>query len=266
MKPLTAAGSMQPASRVVTEKFIKPNDRLTSVERLELYNRQYWFRLSDCFYEDYPGLRAIIGEKKFTALTTAYLAKHPSTSFSLRNLGQYLERFLIKEPQWIRPHQAMALDMAQFEWARVVAFDGEAKPVVTADDLLDSRPEKLRLRLQPYLSLLALRYPLDEFLLAVKQLNTEALRGEASNAVTEMHHKKIRTLRRPRAEKVYVAVHRVDNAVYYKRLTRQQFEVLTALQRGVTLAKACAGVSTASVNDIQKWFATWMSFGWFCRR
>ena len=25
--------------------FIKPNDRLTSFERLEIYNRQYWFRL-----------------------------------------------------------------------------------------------------------------------------------------------------------------------------------------------------------------------------
>ena len=27
---------------------------------LEIYNRQYWFRVLDCLYDDYPGLRAIL--------------------------------------------------------------------------------------------------------------------------------------------------------------------------------------------------------------
>jgi hypothetical protein len=29
--------------------FIKPNDRLSAFERLEIYNRQYWFRVLDGF-------------------------------------------------------------------------------------------------------------------------------------------------------------------------------------------------------------------------
>ncbi len=29
--------------------FIKPNDRLTSFERLEIYNRHYWFRVLSAF-------------------------------------------------------------------------------------------------------------------------------------------------------------------------------------------------------------------------
>ena len=41
--------------------FIKPNDRLSSFERLEIYNRQYWFRVLDCLWDDYPGLRAVLG-------------------------------------------------------------------------------------------------------------------------------------------------------------------------------------------------------------
>lgn len=265
MAPLTPRGNMQKKSRLTVERFIKPNDRLTSVERLQLYNRQYWYRLKDCFYDDYPGLIAIIGERRFSALTVAYLAKYPSTSFTLRNLGQYLERFLVEEPQWIKSHRAMALDMARFEWARIVAFDGEESPVVTADDLLDTPPEKLRLRLQPYLSLLELKYPLDEFLLAVKQLNTEALRGEASNAVTESRHRKRKAVRLPKPEKVHVAVHRINNSVYYKRLTADQFAMLGALQRGLTLPKACAVAKSATAEDLQKWFAAWSGFGWFCR-
>ena len=46
-------------------KFIKPNDRLTSFERLEIYNRQYWWRLMSSLAEDFPGLQAILGNRRF---------------------------------------------------------------------------------------------------------------------------------------------------------------------------------------------------------
>ena len=54
----------RPTNEVIAE-FIKPNDRLTSFDRLEIYNRQYWFRLLDCLHDDYPGLRALLGQRKF---------------------------------------------------------------------------------------------------------------------------------------------------------------------------------------------------------
>ena len=67
----------------------KPNDRLSSFERLEIYNRVYWFRVLDCLYDDYPGLRAIVGERRFLKLATAYLAKYPSASlpFAISDSG-----------------------------------------------------------------------------------------------------------------------------------------------------------------------------------
>src|ERR1700678_906471 len=85
MRPLAATGRMQRKWR---------DDRLTSFERLEIYNRQYWYRIKDCFYEDYPGLRAILGERRFERLADAYLVGHPSQSFTLRNLGRRLVAFL----------------------------------------------------------------------------------------------------------------------------------------------------------------------------
>ena len=67
-QPLTGDENMRQRSRdgkslrAVAEEIIKPNDRLTSFERLEIYNRQYWFRILSALSEDFPGLRAIIGE------------------------------------------------------------------------------------------------------------------------------------------------------------------------------------------------------------
>lgn len=256
MRPLVR-WKMDPRAQPVADAFIKPNDRLSSFERLEIYNRQYWFRLMDCFYDDYPGLHAVLGHRKFSKLCRDYLAKYPSTSFTLRNLGQYLERYLRRHSYGL-----MAFDMARLEWARVVAFDSEEKPVVTPDDLLDAKPDRLRLALQPYITLLKLRYPLDDYLIALKRLNTEALRSEASNASEDTHQKRIRKLRHPKRQTVYVAVHRIHNSIYYKRLSREQYEVLRAIQAGQTLAQACRG----DAEQLRQWFADWSSFGWFCRR
>ena len=50
MQPLTRTERMQRKApgggkmSAYASRFIKPNDRLTSFERLEIYNRQYWFR------------------------------------------------------------------------------------------------------------------------------------------------------------------------------------------------------------------------------
>jgi len=110
----------------VAKEFIKPNSRVTAFERLEIYNRQYWFRVQDCLYEDYPGLRAILGERKFSRLAQRYLERFPSESFTLRNLGRNLETFIRDEPRFTQPRYSQCLDMARLEWAHVEAFDERA--------------------------------------------------------------------------------------------------------------------------------------------
>ena len=84
-------------------EFVKPNDRLTALERLEIYNRQYWFRVLDSLDEDFPGLRAIVGRRAFDRLSRAYMAECPSQSFTLRNLGSRLEEWLARHPAICRP-------------------------------------------------------------------------------------------------------------------------------------------------------------------
>jgi hypothetical protein len=259
----------------VAAEFIKPNDRLTSFERLEIYNRQYWFRVLDCLHDDYPGVRAIVGERKFTKLATAYLAKYPSDSYTLRDLGYRLEQFLREEPEWSAPRQELAINMARFEWAQVVAFDGPSKPAITPDDILGVSPAKLRLALQPYLSLLDLDYAVDDFLIAVTKRDSDVLRSEASNAMDSAPKiaRRRRRIRMPKREKIWLAVHRHDNSLYYKRLEPEAFQILSAIARGATVEDACEESIARSVRkgidwaaEIKEWFNTWAALGWFCRR
>ncbi len=254
--------------------FIKPNDRLSSFERLEIYNRQYWFRVLDCLWDDYPGLRAIVGRRKFMKLITAYLERYPSDSYTLRDLGNRLEEFLREEPQWAAPREELALDMARFEWAQIVAFDGPSKPPITPDDILDTPAATLRLGLQPYLSLLELEYAVDDFLIAVKKRESDVLRGEASNAVGSAPTARARRkpIRPPKRAKVYLVVHRHDNMLYYKREDPEAFAILSALARGATLENACADAVAPSnrtnidwAAQIKEWFDDWAVLGWLCR-
>ena len=88
--------------------------------------------------EDFPGLRAIIGERRFEKLAIAYLLDCPSRSFTLRNLGSRLEAWLRAHPEHIAKFEQIALDMVRLEWAEIEAFDEAAKP--KADRSRPARP------------------------------------------------------------------------------------------------------------------------------
>jgi len=278
-RPLTARDRLQPAwsdgrtTASVAADFVKASPGLGSVERLEIYARSYWFRVLDCLYEDYPGVRAILGQRRFMKLCTAFLAQYPSASFTLRNLGSRLPEFIEAEPSLSAPRTALAGDMARFEWAQVVAFDGPSRPPLSQDDILDAGPARLRVALQPHITLLECAYPVDELTLALKKRDS-ALRGEASNTLTAMPSS--RATRRPtlprKAGRVFVAVHRQENVLFFKRLEPEAYAILTALRDGRTLSAACA----AALRDadpavdwaarVREWFQTWQALGWFSRR
>jgi hypothetical protein len=257
---------------VVASEFIKANDRLKPFERLAIYNKQYWYRLVDVMYDDYPGLLAILGRVKFNRLIMAYLDQCPSDSYTLRNLANRLGRFIEDQPALTAPRTQLCGEMFAFEWAQLDAFDGIAKPPLSVDDLLNADPKKLKLGLQPYITLLHLHWPLDDFAIALKRT---ALRGEASNAVDAPSQAQSRKIQLPRAKEIFVAVHRLNHDLYYKRLDRNAYLLLTHLQNRKTLAGAVTAVvragdnsrtnSTEWTSNIQSWFAGWMELGWFCK-
>ena len=274
MTPLTPGEHMRrraPNGRSlakVASRIIKPNDRLTSFERLEIYNRQYWFRVLDGFYEDFLGLRAVLGDRRFDRVAKGYLTDCPSRSFTMRDLGSRLELWLRKHPRYAADRQQLALDMIRLEWAEIEAFDSAAEPPVSLGTLQHTKPAKLRLKLQPYIRLLDLRYPVDNLLLAIKH---DAGTNVASNAMAERQkRKKVSAVARLKPVPTYLAVHRVDNMVYFRRLEREEFAILAALHRGKTLERAIAAGFRKSrtpieqqVFDASAWFRNWAALGWF---
>ena len=276
MHPLTRSETMPRKRRdgvsnaSEAESFIKPNDRLTSFERLEIYNRQYWFRLYSSFEEDFPGLKAVLGSAKFDKLMREYLTDCPSQSFSLRNLGSRLELWLLEHPEYLESRRELALDMVRLEWAHIEAFDAGEEPLLDADDLAGI-DEQSRLHLQPYLRVLELHYPVEDLLIELRSESgsSDSSSNNASAARKTRHVRRVATLP---PEQIFLAVHRHQNSVYYKRLDREEYRLLRSLLEGNPIGEAIDAAfegSAISEDDrggwLQQVFASWSSLGWFTR-
>ena len=220
--------------------------------------------------EDFPGLRAVLGDKRFEATSKAYLVDCPSRSFTLRNLGARLEAWLRRNPKWAGPKQALAIDIARLEWADIEAFDGKAESALRAEDLSAEDGAKLKLKLQPYLRLLDLKYPVDDLLLEVRKEDEDT--DFASNAFAERHkRKRVQAVAKLKPASIFLAVHRVDDSVYFRRIAREEFVILSALRDGKSLGRAIDAAFRKSrvlpgerAGMVQQWFLNWSALGWFC--
>ena len=274
MQPLTRDETMRataPDGRPMTEvaaSFIAPNSRLTAFERLEIYNRQYWFRVLSALAEDFPALRALAGERRFEALSIAYLTEHPSRSFTLRNLGSKLPEWLAAHPGHAGRRHGLAVDLARMEWAFVEAFDAAELAPLTQRQIAALQADS-RLSVQPCLQLLALSYPADDLVLELhkrekRQTSEAGVAHEDSSGAQNVVPKL-----RPR--RTWHAVHRVDLSVYYRRIAKEEFQTLVALRDGSPLSEAIeAGFAGSRIPErrrpeqVQQWFGSWAELGWIC--
>jgi hypothetical protein len=275
LQPLTKEDGMRRrgadglSSEREANDIIAPNDRLSSFERLEIYNRQYWFRLFSCFEEDFPGLQAVVGNRRFQSIMQDYLTDCPSTSFSLRNLGSRLVEWLRAHPEHTAPHTQLAIEMAALEWAHIEAFDNAAWPPLTPDQMA-ALDEDSRLTLQPYLRLIEAHSAIDDALIAVRNEDGSS-DGSSNSASTGYSARRARRLRAMPREHVFIAVHRYDDSVYYRRIEREDYQLLRAIEQGASLGEALEAAfhgSQLSEEDRPAWlqsaFGYFATMGWFC--
>ena len=252
----------------VAAEFIAPNSRLSPFERLEIYNRQYWFRVLGALAEDFPALRSVIGARAFEAMSVAYLSEHPSHSFSLRNLGSHLSQWLAKNPHFAGRRARLAEDVARMEWAFVEAFDGAEHDPLSLEQISTLDGDS-RLSLQPHLQLVALDFPVDDLVLKLhkhdkRQTSEAGVRHEDDEDAPA----KLPPLRR---RPTWLAAHRVDFSVYYLGIKRGEFETLAAIRAGMPLAQAIEiGITSSRVPSsrrpqlVGQWFTNWSELGWIC--
>jgi hypothetical protein len=273
-RPLTADFEMQETTddgasvRAIAASYISPNDRLSSFERLEIYNRQYWFRLISAVSEDFPTLSVLLGQHRFDSLILAYLNENPPTSWTLRDLSGKLPSFLEAHPEFTGRRQRLAVDVARLEWAYVDAFDRKHRTPLATEEAQAIGPES-KLSLQPHLQLLELSYPVDSLVLAVKKHTPET--EIVSNAANRRVAQTLPTLPAMRQERVWLAVHRFEDSVYYRRVDRETFLLLSALRSGASVSEAVTLAFEKTklngedqANVLRESFAHASQLGWFC--
>jgi hypothetical protein len=276
MQPLTDDDGMQAQAadgrtmEEVAASFIAPNSRLDPFERLEIYNRQYWFRVLNALAEDFVALRAVVGSHRFSNLSVAYLREHPSRSFTLRNLGSELPEWLAAHPEFAGRRHALAVDLARIEWAFIVAFDSGLLTPLTLQQIA-SLDGSSQLSLQPHIELMELSYPAEDLVLELHQREKRQA-GEAGIDFEEAEQPPVK-LPRLRRKATWLAAHRVEFSVYYLRLEREACRMLAALKAGKTLAEAIeAGFVDSRIPaarraaKLREWFNDWAEMGWICAR
>ena len=171
-------------------------------------------------------------------------------------------------PQFAGRRHRLAIDVARIEWAFVEAFDSAEYTPLTLDQVatLDAAS---RLALQPHLRLVALNYPADDLVLDLhnrekRQTSEAGVRHEDSSEAQAK-------LPKLRSRPTWLAAHRVDMAVFYRRLEREEFLTLAAIRQGLPLADALVEGFADSrmpesrrVQVVREWFANWAELGWIC--
>lgn len=234
---------------------VSGNDRLTPAEQVDIYRRQFWLRHIDSLLEDYPGLRYILGEDGFEAFCQGYLAAHPPSAPSLRDLGANLVPFAERYEGFAADRRGLAVAMARYEHAFVDVFDGADPPPLDPEKLRalpEQAWETARIVLSPLLARLVSEYPVHTLRYAIKSGETPDL---AVHAAPGPFH---------------LGLYRKDCMIHYEVLTPEAFRLLDALARGVPLVPACAALAAdldaaaaAELNaQVGTWFQQWAAWGW----
>ncbi|MCB1914157.1 MAG: putative DNA-binding domain-containing protein [Rhodocyclaceae bacterium] len=132
---------------------------LARCDGLAVYRHAWRSRMVEALRNNYPVIHRVLGDDAFSQLADAYLDEHPSHFRSIRWFGDRLAEFVLAQPEFV-PHPAVA-DMARFEWALSLAFDGADGRPLGVRALAGLAPEQwaaLRFALQPTCRVLALEW------------------------------------------------------------------------------------------------------------
>lgn len=222
----------------IADKWIKQGVALSGAERLELYHRQYWFRLLDSLAEDFPLLRRMAGDELFWDLIEQYLLERPSQSYTLRHLGEAFALFLENSQRLDDLQRLWFAALARIEYAQMESFEAIQCALPQPEDL-----EKNIIALQEHLRLFEIPVPAD--------LCHEW--DDFSPAAT--------TPQQP----VWIAVWRhASGRSEWTRVESDEATFLLGLRDGVYLADFFALLPEPHPDPtmLSQWFTNWQSRGW----
>jgi hypothetical protein len=236
------------------ENVIESDDRLSAVERLEIYANAYFYRILDCLKEDFPATLATIGSDNFHNLVTGYLIEYPPTEPSIAYAGRYLAEFL-------RHHSMRATierwpfigELARLERTLIEVFHATEAEPLNAEAMRSVAPEDwpaLAMRTHPALAIVDCEWRVDELLGEV-----EAAAGENDRPHDAPAH-----------APVSVLVWRHGSRVHYRALEPQERAALELASAGASFAAICEVIAAVCGEDdpvapINRLLARWLEEG-----
>jgi hypothetical protein len=222
------------------DELIRPTPTLIPAECLELYHRQYWFRLIDSLAEDFPALRRLLGDAVFWEIIEACLLAHPSTSYTLRHLGKHMPEFLGKYPLEETLRQRAA-DVAAIEWALMESFEAADAPAPTPEQVAGGR-----FSLQAHVHLLEIR----------------------TNAADWIDDPSTPWVAAPDGPFHAATWRTASGGVSHRALESGEFAMLTRLRGNPTTLDAWLDASAADIPEpaaLTRWFARWQADGFLAK-
>jgi hypothetical protein len=227
------------------ERICVGDERLSAVQRVDIYANMYFYRLLDILRDDYEAVLACVGDEPFYRLVTDYLAACPSVHPSVRNVGERLPAFL--DGHALAAARPWLGQLARLERARLEVFDGPDAEPLTLDELRTRTPEEfvtLPLPLVPSRQLLPLTYCVDDVWAAVEA-------GAAGDAVPP-----------PAATPRTLLVWRHALAAYHRPLEPLEPEALARAAAGAPFGAVCDLVAARLPLDEAGPFAFQMLARW----
>lgn len=244
----------------LSEMDVVANEGKASVyTRLNVYSSGYLMRLLDCMYIDYPISKKFMGDEVFDSFAKAYLLYHPSTSFTLYDLGKAFPLFLAKtkpqgmvgDDQQLQDFMDLPVALTKLERARQEAIrapgtedDTQRDQGINIQDILFNI---VKVSVPACLQLLELEFSMIRFFTAV-------YRGEDYEL--------------PSPQKTFLAVSRKNYKVTMTELTETQYILLTVCQTEdnlydaiTTTASLCKVSASILLADVYLWIPLFQKNG-----
>ncbi|MFA6468756.1 MAG: DNA-binding domain-containing protein [Bacteroidota bacterium] len=229
---------------------VLPSKTLSPVERIAIYRRMFFLRMTESMAIDFPGVKTFLGEDVFNRLIAEeYVRKYPSQSYTLNHLGRHFPLFIYESSL---PNREFLFDLSRLELSITNTLAAEELPLLTAQQIA-SVPQgqwgNAILKPIAALELLEFKYDVCAYL--------DAVMDE-------------RTPDPPAMINSFTVVYRRDFRVFWEELSLRQYVLLDALVSQKPFSEALAilaGRFPEAEATLQKelfnWFNDWIASGYF---
>ncbi len=253
-------GALQEPATVTLEQaqtLMAANARMSASERLGIYQRSYYLRITACMRDQFPALCHALGAQLFNQFVAEYIHFYPPESYTLYDLGRRFSGFLDET----RPDKGSAapeiwvdfmIDLARFERLLFSTFDSARAP---ENVIAQPATPDARLGIQRNVSIRRYQFNVAGYYHAVR-----------ANSDPEL----------PEPEVCFLAIVRKGDITNTLPLHPEHAQMLMAMSRGADVEKALSEVakwSSRTLDEVrQGWTqatelrASWIAAGVFVDR